>query len=63
MAGGLNEEYAGVDTVVHNIHAIDLVFGVQIGIVTLLDVVDNRPPRLVVVDKVTKPRGVNDSQA
>ncbi len=57
MAGGLNEEHTGVDTIIHNIHAVYLVLGIQISIVTLLDVVDNGSPRLVVIDKVTKSRG------
>lgn len=59
----LDEEDTGVDSVVNNVHAVDLVLGVKIGIVALLNVVGDRAPRLVIVDKVTKSGSVNDSQA
>jgi hypothetical protein len=33
-----------VDAVVNNVHAVDLVLSIQVGVETLLDVVDNRAP-------------------
>lgn len=63
VACGLNEEHASVDTVVHNVHAVNLVLGIEVSIETLLNVVDNGPPRLVVVDEITKARGIDDSKA
>lgn len=63
VAGGLDEVDAGMNAVVHNVHAVDLVLSVKVSIEALLDVLDNRPPRIIVVDKVTKPRSVNNRQA
>lgn len=63
VASRLDEEDAGVNSVVNNVHAVDLVLSIKIGVVALLNVVGDRAPRLVIVDKVTKSGGVNDSQA
>lgn len=63
VAGGLDEVDAGVDAVVHNVAAVDLVLGLQVGIEALLDVLDDRAPRVVVVDKVTESGGINHAQA
>lgn len=63
MASRLDEVDAGVNTVVNNVHAVDLVLGVQIGIETLLDVLNNRSPGVIIVDKVAKTWGVDHSQA
>lgn len=63
MASGLDEEHTSVDAVVNNVHAVDLVLGVQVCIETLLDVVRDWSPRLIVVDKVTEARRVNDGQS
>jgi hypothetical protein len=63
MAGGLDEEDASVDTVVNNVHPVDLVFGIQVGIEALFNVVHNRPPRFVVVHEVTKAGSVNYRQS
>jgi hypothetical protein len=62
VASGLNEEDASVDAVVDNVHAVDLVLGVEVRIIALLDVVDNGAPRLIVVDEVTEARSVDNSQ-
>ena len=59
----LNEIDTGVDTVVDNVHAVDLVLGIQVSIEALLDVLNDGAPGVVVVDKVTKAGSVNDSQA
>lgn len=63
VAGGLDEEHAGMDPVVHDVHAVHFVLGIKVSIETLLNIINNGPPRLVVVNKVTKARGVNDGQA
>lgn len=63
MTSGLNEVHAGMDAVVDNVHAVDLVLGIEVGIEALLDVLDNRAPRLVVVDKVTESRSIDDVQS
>lgn len=51
-----------MDTVVNNVHAVDLVLGIEIGIESLLDVVNNWSPGLVVVDEVSEARCVDNSQ-
>jgi hypothetical protein len=63
VSGGLNEIHTGVHAVVDNVHAVDLVLGLQVGVETLLDVLDDRSPRVIIVDKVTEAGGVHDSQA
>lgn len=63
VAGRLDEEDASMDSVVNNVHAVDLVLGIEIGIVALLNVVGDGAPGLVIVDKVTKSGSVNNSQA
>jgi hypothetical protein len=59
----LNEVDTSVDAVVHNVHAVDLVLGVQVCIEALLDVLNNWAPGVVIVDKVSETRGVDHSQA
>ena len=63
VAGRLDEVNAGVDAVVDNVAAVDLVLGLEVGVEALLNVLDNRAPRVVVVDKVTESRSIHDSQA
>lgn len=60
---GLNEEDAGMDAVVHDVHAVHLVLGVEVSVEALLNVVYNGTPGLVVVDKVTKAGCINNGQA
>lgn len=62
VASWLDEEDTCVDTVVHNVHPVDLVLGIKVSIEALLDVIRNRPPGLVIVDKVTEARGINNGQ-
>lgn len=52
-----------MDTVVNDVHAVDLVLSIEVSIISTLDIVNNRAPRLVIVNEVTESRGVNDSQA
>lgn len=63
VASGLNEEDASVDTVVNNVHTIDLVLSVEVCIIATLYVVNNGTPGLIVVDKVPESRGINHGQA
>lgn len=63
VARGLDEEDHSVDAVIHNVHAVHLLLLVQVGVEPLLNILNNGLPRLVVVDKVTKTRSVNDGQS
>ncbi len=63
VASGLDEVDTSVDTVVDNVAAVNLVLSLEVGVETLLDVLDNRAPRVVVVDKITEARGIDDAQA
>ena len=60
VAGRLDEVDNGMNAVVDNVHAVDLVLSVQVGIEPLLNVLDNWIPRLIVVYEVAKARCVND---
>lgn len=62
VSSRLDEEDTGVDAVVHDIHAVDLVLSVEIGIKTLLDVVNDGAPRLIVVDEVTEAGRIDNSE-
>jgi hypothetical protein len=63
VTGGLDEVHASVDAVIDNVHAINLVLRIEIRNEASLDVIHDGAPRLVIVDKVTETRGVDDSQA
>jgi hypothetical protein len=63
VTSGLDEVDAGVDAVVDNVHAVHLVLGIQVGVETLLDVLGDWAPGVVVVDKVTETRSVDNGQA
>lgn len=63
VASGLDEEDAGMDAVVDNVHAVNLVLSVEVRVEALLNVLDNGAPRLVVVHKVTEAGRVDDGQA
>ena len=63
VTSGLNEENASMDSVVDDVHAVDLVLGIQVRVESLLNVVDNRAPGLIVVDEVTETRSVDNSKA
>ena len=62
MPSRLDEVNTGVYTVVHNICAVDLVLCFQEAIESLLNVLDNWTPRIIVVDKVAKSRSINNRQ-
>lgn len=63
MARWLDEVNAGMDTVVDDIHAVDLVLGFEISVESLLDVLNNRSPGIIVVNEVAKTGCVNDGQS
>lgn len=63
VASWLEEVDASVDAVVNDVHAVDLVLGIEVGVEALLDVIDDWSPGLVVVDEVPESRGINNSQA
>jgi hypothetical protein len=62
MTSRLNEVNAGMDAVVNDVHAVDLVLSIQVGIESLLNVVHDWSPRLVIVDKVSKSGCINNGQ-
>lgn len=62
MTRWLNEVDAGVDPVVNDIHAVDLVLGIKIRVEALLNVLDDRLPRVIVVDEIAKARGIDNCQ-
>lgn len=62
MSCRLDEIYTCVYTVIHDVHAVDLVFGVEIGIEARFDVLDDWAPRIIIVDKVTESRGIHHGQ-
>ena len=62
MTSGLNKENASMNTVVDNVHAVDLVLSIEVCIISTLDIVNDWTPRLIIVDKVTKPRCIDHSQ-
>lgn len=62
MSSWLDEVDTGMNSVVNNVHSVDLVLGIKISIEALLDVVHDWSPGLVVVDEITKAWSVDDSQ-
>ncbi len=63
VSSWLDEVHAGMNTVVHNVHPVDLVLRLQVGIEPLLDIFDNWPPRIVIVHKVAEAGCVNHCQS
>ena len=63
MASWLNEVHTSVDSVIHNVHAIDLVLRIQVCIKALLNVIHNWSPRFVIINEITKTRCINNSQS
>jgi hypothetical protein len=60
VASWLNEVYAGMDTVVHNVRAVDFILRLKISIKSLLNVLNNGAPRNIIIDEITKSRSVNN---
>ena len=63
VASRLDEVDACVNAVVDNVHAVDLVLSFEVCIKSLFNVLDDGPPGVVVVHKVTKARCIDDGQA
>ena len=63
MTSRLDEVDARVNPIIDDVHTVDLVLSVEIGIKTLLDVLYDWLPRIVVVDKITKAGSVNDCES
>lgn len=61
VVSGLNEEDVSVDVVVDNVYVVDFVFGVEVCIIVLFDVVDNGVLWFIVVDEVIEVRSVDNS--
>lgn len=51
-----------MNTVVHHLLAVHPVLLLEVCIKASLDVLDNRLPTVVVIDKVAKPRRVNNGE-
>ena len=62
VTSGLDEIDTSVDAVVDDVHAVDLVLGIEVGVETLLDVLGNGTPGVIVVHEIAETRGVDDSQ-
>lgn len=58
----LDEVNTGMHSVVNNVHPVDLVLSVKVGIESGVDIVNNWPPGLIVVHEVSKTRGINNGQ-
>lgn len=62
VAGGLNKVDACMYTVVHDVHPVHFVLGIQIRVEASFDVLSDGPPRIVVVDKIAKSRCVYNGE-
>ena len=63
MTGGLYEVNAGMNSVIDYVHAVDPVFGLEIGVKPLLDVFDNGSPRVIIVHEIAEARSIHYSEA
>lgn len=63
VTGWLNKVHTGMDTVVNDVHAVDLVLSIEVGIETVLNVLHNWSPGLVIVHKVSKTRSIHNRQS
>lgn len=63
MACWLDKEHTCVDSVVDNIHAVDLVLCIKIRVKARFDILDDGMPGISVVDKIAKARSIDHSQA
>ena len=59
----LDEVDTCVNAIVDNVHAVNLVLGLKVCIKSLLNIFHNWPPRIIIVDKVSKTRCVHHSQS
>ena len=63
MASRLDEVDAGMHTVIHDVHAIDLVFGIEVCVESLFNVLHDRTPRIFVIDEVSETRSVDHGES
>jgi hypothetical protein len=63
MTRGLDEIETSVNSVINHLLSVYTVFLLEIGVEAGLDVFDDGFPAFIVVDEITKPRSVNNSQA
>jgi len=63
VARRLDEVDAGMNTVIHDVHAVDLVLGLEVCVKSLLNVLNDRSPGVVVVDEVTEAGCVDHGQS
>ena len=54
MAGGLDEVDACVDSVIHDVHPVHLVLRLEVCVKALFNVLDDRAPRIVVVNEIAE---------
>jgi hypothetical protein len=62
MTSRLNEVQTRMNTVINHLHPVDPVLLLQVRVESRLDVVEDRLPALLVVDKVSVSRRVYDRQ-
>jgi hypothetical protein len=63
VAGGLDEVDTCMYTVIYDVHPVHLVLGLEVRIETLLDVLDNWAPGVVVINEISKAGGVYHRQS
>ena len=63
MAGWLDEIDTGMNSVVDDVHAVDLVLCLEVCIESLLNVLNNWSPRIVVVDEVAEAWCIDHGQS
>lgn len=63
VAGGLDKVDAGMDSVVRDFLAVELVLLREVRVEAGLDVIEDRLPAFIVVDKVAETGGVDDGEA
>ena len=50
-------------SVIDNVHSVNLVLSIQVGIESLLNVIHDWSPRFIIVNEITKTWGINNSQS
>ena len=63
VAGGLDKVNACMYTVIHNVHPVYFVLCIQIGVEACFNVLNNGPPRIVVVDEIAKTWCVDNGES
>lgn len=63
MSGGSDEVETGVNTHINLVGTTGLLLLQHIGLMLIVEELDNGLPRIAVVDIVSKARGINNSQA